>query len=199
MQELDGWFRPRPIADPRSDPALAAFSSGRGKHARAVDELIRRQATGEADQDAHVVVVERDTPRGETLGVAAWRKEDLPGREPVAGERTDIYIHALGRSVEYCDHRLRGGPTVGQAVMLEALHDIARLEGENPMPLVWGFVARTNKKGQRLYEHFNFRRRLLERGLLRLLPFLPGQGDLIYSADAGRLGEILSSSEACRR
>ncbi len=194
MRELDGWYRPRDIADPRSDPALSKFSSGRGRHARQVNKLIRRQATGDAERDARVLLIERDTPGQETLGVAAWRKEDLPGRRAVTGERTDIYIHALGRSSQYSAHSLRDGTTVGQTLMLEALRDIARVEGENPTPLVWGFVARTNQKGRRLYEHFSFKQRVLQRSLLgRGLPFWPGQGDLIYFADAERLAEILRS------
>jgi len=179
MRQLRDGFRLRHVQDPTTDLALRNFSTGSDRHAQAVNELIGRQVTGEARHKARVVVMEQDDPLGETLGVAAWRTERLPGTNP---SLPDVYIHALGRSEQFCAHLLPDGRSVGHALLAETLIDIARISGRASMPLVWAYVARTNHKGHRLYDSFDFHHRRLRGGKrFTYLPrwVFPVRGDAI--------------------
>jgi ribosomal protein S18 acetylase RimI-like enzyme len=191
MQLLDGGARLHLVENPASDAALAEFSCGKGKHARTVNNLIRSQIEGTAEQKANVLLLARDTAQGETLGVSAWRVDPPPWRTPGPAERHDIYIHALGRSDQFARHRLSDGNlTVGQTLMRETLKHVAAAYGGAKMPLVWGLVQRSNRPGVRLYDHFDFRARAVRRGPLARIPFWPGLGDLIYHAAPRPLADV---------
>jgi ribosomal protein S18 acetylase RimI-like enzyme len=190
MHQLDDGFRLRCVQDPKTDEALRDFSSGTGRHARAVNDLIRRQITGEARHKARILVMESDSPLGDTMGVSAWRTEDLPGTNPMG--RSDIYIHALGRSAPFRAHLLPDGRSVGRALLAETLIDIVRVNSENPMPLIWAYVARTNHKGHKLYDAFGFQHRRLRGGKrFAHLPLwvLPVRGDAIRLRPARPLSQ----------
>jgi hypothetical protein len=155
MPSSEGNYRLRVLGEAKKDVALRRFSSGWRLHARQVNKLVRKQYRGTAKDHPTFLVMEdmsRSPPR--TMGVCAWRLRPL-GDAPSPGDDNDHYLHVIGVSRRYRGHVLDNYVTVGTVLLGAALEQV-ETECGGIMPLVWAFIAPSNFRSHRLFNHHDF-------------------------------------------
>jgi ribosomal protein S18 acetylase RimI-like enzyme len=139
----------REIEHPPGDPALEGFTSGASVDEVEVNAIIERVYYGDAP-DLRVLAVESSTHDVIGLGGFWGVNLQLPDQTLDA-----TYIGFLAISEKYRGSRLASGAGIGDLLLSEVLHSIARSRG-GVAPAIWTLVHRDNRVANRLFARHGF-------------------------------------------
>jgi hypothetical protein len=144
------------IKEPKGDPRLKDFSTGdRTEWECAVNDLVLELYEDGLARYPRIRMLAMTDGSGETLGLCAWRPKKL---EPTTGPYEEPpYVHLIGVSERFRrPHEDDGAPSIGSALLVQALKEIRIQWNTSVMPDVWALVHRDNDESHQLFARHGF-------------------------------------------